>query len=379
MKVLYLSGIPAPYRVDLFNKMGETIQLTVAFLAEFQNERNKAWQSSKAKNFLPVFLNRGALDGKRFDLSMVKYLKKHAAEYDIIIVHGYSFTASVLAIAWMKCHGIRYGLEADGAIIPESEKCIISSIKRFCIKNAKFCLSSGKATTDFFVHYGAEEKNCYIYPFSSICHDDLMRANKLSLHEKKAIREELGIQEKKIILTVGRFSYKNGYGKGYDILMRTAEHINDDVGIYFVGDEPTQEFIAWKESKGLSRVHFIGFKDKDALYRYYSCADLFVLLTRGDIWGLAINEAMMFGLPVITTTKCLAGLELIQDGVNGNIVSIEDEEIIFNTVISLIHDDEKLQIYGNNGIERIAAYTLETSSEAHINAISEALGGKTKI
>ena len=34
MNVLYISGIPAPYRVDLFNEMGKSVHLTVVFLAE---------------------------------------------------------------------------------------------------------------------------------------------------------------------------------------------------------------------------------------------------------------------------------------------------------------------------------------------------------
>lgn len=375
MKVLYLSGIPAPYRVDLFNEMGKTIHLTVVFLSEYQSERNKAWQSSKAENFEAIILNRGPLNGKKFDLSMVKFLKRHAVEYDIIIVHGYSFVASILAVAWMKRHGVEYGIEADGAIIPDSENAIKTFTKRYCIENAKFCLSSGKATSDFFVHYGAKREKCYIYPFSSISSKDIAQAKRFSQQEKIMIRSELGIEEDKIILTVGRFSYNNGYGKGYDLLMKVAERINDNIGIYFVGDNPTQEFLGWKESKNLSNVHFIGFRDKNELYQYYACADIFVLLSRGDVWGLSINEAMMFGLPVITTTKCLAGLELIQNGVNGKVINVEDENDIFYSINELIHDDDRLFVYGENSIKKIASYTLESSSEAHKKSILEALGG----
>ena len=379
MKVLYLSGIPAPYRVDLFNEMGKTISLTVAFLAEYQTERNKAWQSSQAENFQVVFLNKGALNGKKFDLSMVNYLKTHANEFDVIVIHGYSFTASILAIAWLKRHGISYGIEADGAIIPEHENSIKSYTKKFCIKGAKFCLSSGKATTDFFVHYGAKPEKCFVYPFSSISGKDIVRAKKFTVEEKKAIREKLGILEEKVIITVGRFSYNNGYGKGYDLLMKVAERLEGNIGVYFIGDDPTKEFSEWKEKKHLSRVHFIGFKEKDELYYYYACADLFVLLTRGDVWGLAINEAMMFGLPVITTTKCLAGLELVRNDVNGKLVDVNDEEEIFKAISWVIYDETKLSKFGDNSINKIATYTIEASSESHKKVISEALGGIKRI
>ena len=52
-------------------------------------------------------------------------------------------------------------------------------------------------------------------------------------------------------------------------------------------------------------------------------SDLFVLPTREDIWGLVINEAMSFGLPIITTRKCIAGTELITDGENGYLLEAD--------------------------------------------------------
>ena len=65
---------------------------------------------------------------------------------------------------------------------------------------------------------------------------------------------------------------------------------------------------------------------KPELATYYQAADLFVFPTREDIWGLVINEALSFGLPVITTRKCVAGVEMIKEGVNGSIVSEDNVE-----------------------------------------------------
>ena len=80
----------------------------------------------------------------------------------------------------------------------------------------------------------------------------------------------------------------------------------------------------------------------------------------------------MFGLPVITTTKCLAGLELVQNDINGILVDVNNEEEIFKAISGLIYDDAKLSIFGDNSIKKIASYTIEASSESHKKAISEA-------
>ena len=79
----------------------------------------------------------------------------------------------------------------------------------------------------------------------------------------------------------------------------------------------------------LNNVHFIDFKNKDTLKEYYHVADVFVLPTREDIWGLVINEALAYGLPVITTDKCMAGLEMIENGKNGYIIPVNDVKKIY--------------------------------------------------
>ena len=43
----------------------------------------------------------------------------------------------------------------------------------------------------------------------------------------------------KIILTVGRFSYLGGYGKGFDILLKAMQVCTEEYTLYIVGDEPT--------------------------------------------------------------------------------------------------------------------------------------------
>lgn len=65
-------------------------------------------------------------------------------------------------------------------------------------------------------------------------------------------------------------------------------------------------------NKVTDNIVFVEFKTKEDLIDYYRAADLFVLPTREDIWGLVVNEAMAAGTPVITTTNCGAGMEILK-------------------------------------------------------------------
>lgn len=121
----------------------------------------------------------------------------------------------------------------------------------------------------------------------------------------------------------------------------------------------------------LKNVHFVGFKRTDELSKYYQCADLFVFPTREDVWGLVINEAMAYGLPIITTDRCIAGMELIKDDENGYIVPVENVEILNEKMNRLIFDDTLRKRMGEKSLEKIHEYTFENMAKVHIDFLSK--------
>ena len=164
-----------------------------------------------------------------------------------------------------------------------------------------------------------------------------------------------------MILSVGRFSYNSGYGKGYDILLRVAKKMSKEIGIYIIGDNPTAEFINWKNKEKLTNVHYLGFMNKSDLSKYYKAADLFILMTRGDVWGLVINEALGYGLPIITTDKCNAGIEMVKQGENGFIVPIEDENCLKEKIMTALEMD-----CAELSLNIARKYTIEEMVKAHL-------------
>ena len=88
------------------------------------------------------------------------------------------------------------------------------------------------------------------------------------------------------------------------------------------------------------------------------------LIVQEDIWGLVINEAMAYGLPVITTDRCVAGLELVEEGVNGSIVPVGDDAALAGKMKEILSSD--LEKMGTASLEKIRAYTIENMAKAHV-------------
>ena len=364
MKILWLTNIPSPYRVDFFNELGKYCELTVLFEKSKSDERDNSWNNYKFDNFNGIILKgRSYSVDKAICFDVVKYLKKN--KYDYIVVSNLGTITGIIAIEYMKLAGIKYSIETDGGFA-KSGKGIKEKYKNHLIKKAQYYFSTSEANDEYYLTYGAKKDRIIRYPFTSLRERDII-PQVLNKEEKDKIKKELGIKEEKIILSIGQFIHR----KGYDILLESAKSIDKTVGIYIIGGKATEEYLTLKEKYNLSNVYFVDFKVKKEIAKYYSVADIFVLPTREDIWGLVINEAMAYGLPVITTDKCIAGLELIKDGENGYLVTAEDHEKLLEAINKLINDEQLISKMQVNNLLKIRKYTIEEMAKLHIKVWGE--------
>ncbi len=360
-KVLFMTNVPSPYRVNFFNEFGKKVELTVLFETKtFEQGRQFNPSTEGVQNFKAVFLSEeqdGPTFMRRLNKKIFGYLKKDS--YDEIIVTNYSYATEMAAIIRMKFKGIPYYLETDGGMA-KKENFLKRALKRFLISGATGYFSPSAQSDDYLAFYGAKRDKIYRYPFTSLSEKDILSAVP-NQAEKTAYREELGITEERIILSVGQFIHR----KGYDVLLNACKDLPADTGVYIVGGEATEEYLRLKEQLNLKNVHFVGFQKSETVAKYYKAANLFVLPTREDIWGLVINEAMAYGLPVITTDKCIAGLALVKEGENGHIVPTEDIEALRRAMDKVLRNENLLKM-GEKSLEIIKEYTFENMAAAHL-------------
>ena len=174
------------------------------------------------------------------------------------------------------------------------------------------------------------------------------------------------IKTDKLILAVGQFIYR----KGFDVLLNAYKDLSNDVSICLIGGEVTNEYKNIVKTNYMKNVIFIDNISKEKLVQYYLAADLFVLPTREDIWGLVINEAMAKGLPIITTDKCIAGIELVKDFENGFIVPADSESELLKLTNLLLNDEYLRRRISLNNLIKIRNYTFEKMVEQHLQIFS---------
>jgi glycosyltransferase involved in cell wall biosynthesis len=124
-------------------------------------------------------------------------------------------------------------------------------------------ISSGKMADEYLLHYGASWECIYHNHFTSLHEDDILKSLP-SPEEKRIIRQEEGITEKQVVLSVGQFIYR----KGYDVLLKSIASFSEEVGVYIIGGQVTAEYKQLVEELKLKNIHFIDFMSKEELINF---------------------------------------------------------------------------------------------------------------
>ncbi len=368
MRLLWITNIPSPYRVDFFNELGKSCELTVLFEKPGATDRDNAWLDYEFQNFEGIVMRGLSYSPDSAACpEVLAHLKLRA--YDAVIVTNFSSPTGALAIAYLKATRRPYYLESDGGF-PSGTR-LKSWVKTRVIRGAQGYFSTSDVHDEYYLAYGALPNQLIRYPFTSVRSEEVL-AQPPTAAEKLTAKKALGITQPKMILSIGQFIHR----KGLDVLLRSSASVGDDTAVCIVGGNPPEQYTHLVGELGLSSLHFAGFKCRAGLSRYFMAADVFVLPTREDIWGLVVNEALAHALPVVTTDRCVAGLELVDRNGCGRIVPAGDVQALGDAMNVVLTNTELRSEMQKRALEVGNIYTIENMTQRHLDVLH--LGGPRK-
>ncbi|MEA4821209.1 MAG: glycosyltransferase family 4 protein [Erysipelotrichales bacterium] len=355
-KLLMIAYLPSPYWVDFLNIVGQSFDLTVLFEQKDSKDRKDTWLNRNFENFKATYLPRNIL--KRF-WTLTKYSHQN---YDIFWNCDYSKWECIYMNFLFKIKNRIILLHADGGVvIPRKIDFLIS----FVMKQATFYASSGVECDKYFKYYKVDENKIFHYRFTSLTKDQINNNLKFKAENKYELKQKMNLKDELIIVSVGR----QIYGKGYDVLLKSLVDIQKPMKVFIVGGKPTNLNDSLKRELKLEYVNFIDFLPFEQIKQYYAIADVFIMPTRSDVWGLVINEAMSFGLPIISSDKCAGGVEIINKFQNGIIVETDSIESLQRAIVRIMENSNLLEIFSKKSVEAIKDYSLENMANDYINIL----------
>ncbi len=119
------------------------------------------------------------------------------------------------------------------------------------------------------------------------------------------------------------------------------------------------------------KILFYGKIPSDKISSVYYSADIFVLPTLFDGWGVVLNEAASVGMPIISTVKCGAAYHLIEENKNGFRIPTKDTKALSKTMVYYIDNPEKIKEHGQKSKEIFKNFTPEKNAERLIGYLSK--------
>ena len=116
------------------------------------------------------------------------------------------------------------------------------------------------------------------------------------------------------------------------------------------------------------RVRFLGFVNQRALPEVYAAADVLVLTSEYEAFGLVVNEAFCCGLPTVVTEACGAAGDLVRDGETGYIIPVGDVDALADRLRCLAADPDLRRALGAAARTRMDEWGPEQNAGAFAEA-----------
>ena len=156
------------------------------------------------------------------------------------------------------------------------------------------------------------------------------------------------LKDKFTILSVGTVSVR----KGSVYLLKAFEELNlSDAQLIFVGPIDAELKPILNKYHNRNNIKFFRKQPQNELNNFYNLADIFVLFSIEDGFGMVINQAMACGLPVICNQN-VGGSDIIDQGVNGFILPAGDINLLKKKILILYKDKPLLDKMKNNAFKK---------------------------
>jgi 1,2-diacylglycerol 3-alpha-glucosyltransferase len=359
MKVLMIgSANLGPYHFSRFQSLAKILS-GFTYVRFFPKEVYRPWSSDLGDDPARIIsLNRGE--------SISKLLYKESP--DIIIIIGYNNWTLLRAARWAKLHGVPCILQCDSTYYDHKRRWWKESVKKFVVRrlfNGAFV--AGSRSASYVKLLGISEE----FIWGKV---DVVDNNHFATVKKSWLPP--GRFPKNFFITVARLSKEKNISQLL-IAFKLYHQSGGDWGLAIAGAGPLENKLKQSVPDKLTTfIHWFGWAKYNDLPSFYQGASCFILPSISEPWGLAVNEAMAAGLPVLLSKNCGCLPDLCHSGVNGYDFDPMNVEQLSDLMCRMSSGDVDLISMGNESKRLIMNYTPEIWAKTIINMVETLLKEK---
>ena len=283
-----------------------------------------------------------------------------------LVCFGYKWASVLRAIVWARLNRVPLIFRGDSHFLGRGRPPLPTRLAlRLLYAQFAAFLPVGAANADYFRALGVPQKKLFFAPHS--INDELFDPT-VAAHRNgaAALRAQLGLPTTtRIVLFAGKLVPAKQPRELLDAFL--ALH-PPNTALVFVGEGPEKSaLIERAHGRPDVAVYFLPFANQSAMPAHLLLADLFVLPSRGlyETWGLAINEAMHLGVPVLVSDLVGCQRDLVSEGETGWVFSATDPtalQLALSRALAALAAEGARENFRRAVMARIAGYRYEQTS-----------------
>ncbi len=398
-RVGYLVSHPIQYQAPMLRYLATRpeLELTVLFLSDMSVRAypdrgfgvTVSWDVPLREGYTHVFL---PCVGRRDRVSLLQPLvigirrALRAARFDALWIHGYAHHAMLRAIAVANSLGLPVLLRGESTLLDRPSGRLRGTLKRSLLprlfRRIHGFLAIGSRNREFYRAYGVPDEHIFPMPYAVDNQFFQSRAAE-ARRVRDSFRADLGLTAgRPVILYAAKLQRRKRPADLLEAYRRLSPNGSAEPRPYLfcIGDgEERSRLETAAQRLGWSSIRFLGFQNQTELPRFYDLADVFVLPSEYEPWGLVVNEVMNAGRPVIVSERVGAAADLVEDGKNGFIVPTGDVTVLAARLRTLTEDPGLALRMGQESARRISTWNFESDARgllACLDAVVPRRGGR---
>lgn len=383
VRLAYLVSHPIQYQAPLLRRIAlePEIDLTVLFGSDFSVRGYKdhgfgvevAWDTPLLEGYHSEFLRPlrdtgGVSPTTPTSRGLYRRLQNSdgSAAFDALWVHGYASVNALQGILAANALGIPVLLRAESWLADRARSPwkLVAKMAFFRLLGSGIAgvLPIGTVNSEYWTHYFGSSVPQFLMPYAVNNEYFAQLAEAAAPHEHE-LRAELRLAPDRPVIL---FASKLQARKHADHLLEAYrgfiadQAMPDKPYLVVVGDgEQRAALEARTQELGLDDVRFAGFRNQSELPRFFQLADVFVLPSQHEPWGLIVNEAMAAGCPAIVSSDVGCHADLITDGIEGCVFPVGNIAALTHALRRVFASPHSAALMGQHARKRISTWTFE--------------------
>lgn len=395
VRLAYLVSHPIQYQAPLLRRIAleQDIDLTVLFGSDFSIRPYKdrgfgvqiTWDTPLLNGYRSEFLRPlrdtgGVSPTSPISRGVYRRLQDNdgVPAFDALWVHGYASVNALQGILAGNALGIPVLLRAESWLADRDRSpwklAAKSLFFRMLARGIAATLPIGTANSLYWKHYFGLRVPQFLMPYA-VNNQYFARLAESAAPQEQQLRDELELEAKRPVIL---FASKLQSRKHADHLLEAyrafivTRNSEDRPYLVIVGDGEERNALETRTRElGLADVRFVGFQNQSELPRFFQLADVFVLPSRHEPWGLVVNEAMAAGCAVIVSSDVGSHTDLITDGVEGCVFPVGDTAALSDALHRVFASPDSAARMGECGRVRIHNWSFEEDVQGLRAALAE--------